>query len=125
MRTLVRGALLAAGLSVVTAGAASAQMSETMKFTTTFPFTVGHVTMPAGSYTVTPLETDHALMELRSGRTAVLVLTESDIPKGAPKQDEVIFAKNGDTYALREIWDAATVTGAEPIDHSKSAHKAR
>ena len=29
---------------------------DTMKFTTTFPFMVGHQTMPAGSYTVTPLE---------------------------------------------------------------------
>ena len=32
-----------------------------------------------------------------------------------PRQDEVIFAKQGDTYVLREVWDASTATGAEAI----------
>jgi hypothetical protein len=123
---LFRSALLAAGLTVICAGAASAQMSETMKFTTTFPFTVGHVTLPAGAYTVTPLETDHALMQLRSGRRAVLVLTEPNTPKRPPKQDEVIFTRDGDTYVLREFWDAASVSGAEPIEnHLGPAPKVR
>jgi len=38
----------------------------------------------------------------------------------------VIFDRHGDTYVLREIWDASSVTGAEAVEpHVKSAHKAR
>ena len=126
MKTLVRTTLIAAGLSIVSAGAVSAQISDTMKFTTTFPFTVEGRTMPAGSYTITPLDLDRSLMEISNGRTAVLMLTEPDTPKGPPKQDQVIFDRHGDTYVLREIWDASSVTGAEAVEpHVKSAHKAR
>jgi hypothetical protein len=127
MRMLVRSALIAAGLTVVSAGTVSAQMSDTMKFTTTFPFMVGHQTMPAGSYTVKALELDHSCMEISNGHTAVLLLTERDVPKDPPKQDEVIFAKQGDTYVLREIWDASNVTGAEAVEprpaHAKHADR--
>jgi hypothetical protein len=126
MTTIVRSALIAAGLTVFSAGAVSAQMSDTMKFTTTFPFMVGHQMLPAGSYTVTPLEIDHSLMKISNGHQGVLLLTEQDKPKAPPKQDEVTFAKQGDTYVLKEIWDAATVTGAEPIElHAKGAHSVR
>jgi hypothetical protein len=126
MRTLVRTAVIAAGLTVVSAGAVNAQIPETLKFTTTFPFMVGNRTMPAGSYTATPLAIDHSLVELRSGHSAVLVLTEPDTPKPMPNHDEVIFARQGDIYVLRELWDAASVTGAEALpQHAKSVHKAR
>jgi hypothetical protein len=123
MTILFRSALVAAGLVIASAGTASAQLTTTMKFTTTFPFMVGQRTMPAGAYTVTPLEADHALLELRSGRTAVLMLTEKDTPAAGPRQDEVIFSRKGDTYVLREVWDASTATGAEAIDlHAAHTH---
>jgi hypothetical protein len=123
MKILFRSTLVAAGLVIASAGTASAQLTTTMKFTTTFPFMVGQRTMPAGAYTVTPLEADHALLELRSGRTAVLMLTEKDNPAAGPRQDEVIFSKKGDTYVLREVWDASTATGAEAIEtHAAHTH---
>ena len=83
--------------------------------------------MPAGSYTIRPLEIDHALMEVSNGRTAALILTEPDSPKVPPRQDEVTFAKQGDTYVLREIWDASSATGAEtPEAHARNVdHRAR
>jgi hypothetical protein len=121
MKILFRSALVAAGLVIASAGSASAQLTTTMKFTTTFPFMVGNRTMPAGAYTVTPMDGDHALLEIRSGRSAVLMLTEKDSPAAGPRQDEVIFAKQGDTYVLREVWDASTATGAETIE-SHPAH---
>jgi hypothetical protein len=130
MKILFRSALVAAGLVIVTAGSANAQLTTTMKFTTSFPFVVGHRSMPAGVYTVTPMENDHALLELSNGHASVLVLTEKDAPRAAaPRQDEVIFAKQGDTYVLREVWDATTATGAEPIEshaeHTRHDAKAR
>ena len=113
---------------MATAGSADAQITNAMKFTTTFPFMVGRQSMPAGAYTITPLEIDNSLMQLTNGHTTVLLLTERDRPKAAPRQDEVIFAKRGDTYVLREIWDASTLTGAETIEfhspHSSHHEKA-
>ena len=127
MKTFTRSAMIAASLLVVSAGGASAQVPTTMKFTTTFPFRVGHKTMPAGSYTITPLEIDHALMEVSNGRTSALILTEPESPKTPPRQDEVTFAKQGDIYVLREIWDASSATGAETPDaHARVVeHRAR
>ena len=123
MKILFRSALVATGLVIASAGSASAQLTTTMKFTTTFPFMVGQRTMPAGAYTVTPMEGDHALLELSNGHTSVLLLTEPDIPTAGPRQDEVIFAKRGDSYVLREVWDASTATGAEAIEpHAGHTH---
>ena len=123
MKILFRSALVAAGLVIASAGTASAQLTTTMRFTTTFPFMVGQRSMPAGSYTVTPLEGDRAVLELRSGHSAVLLLTEKDSPAAGPRQDEVIFTRHGDTYVLREVWDASTATGAQAIEpHAAHAH---
>ena len=129
MKILFRSALVAAGLVIASAGTASAQLTTTMKFTTTFPFMVGQRSMPAGSYTVTPLEGDHAVLELRCGHSTVMMLTEKDSPAAGPRQDEVIFARHGDTYVLREVWDASTATGAQAIEphaaHARHDAKAR
>ena len=123
MKSLFRSALVATGLVIASAGAANAQLVYPMKFSTTFPFMVGQTSLPAGDYTVTPLENDHDMMQLTNGHTSVLVMTEKDAPKVPPRQDEVIFTKQGDTYILREFWDAATATGAEPIPaHAHASH---
>ncbi len=81
MKTLFRSALVAASMVMATAGSANAQITNAMKFTTTFPFMVGGQSMPAGAYTITPLEIDNSLMELTNGHTTVLLLTERDRPK--------------------------------------------
>ncbi|HEY7500941.1 MAG TPA: hypothetical protein VH740_20635 [Vicinamibacterales bacterium] len=52
-----------------------------------------------------------------------MVLTENDQPKVQPRQDEVTFAKRGDTYVLQEIWDSALSVGVEPT--SMAAHGAK
>jgi hypothetical protein len=129
MKILFRSALVAAGLVIASAGTASAQLTTTMKFTTTFPFMVGHHSMPAGAYTVRPMEGDHSLLELTNGHSSVLMYTEKDSRGAGPRQDEVIFAKHGDTYVLREVWDASTASGAEAIEthaaHTRHDAKAR
>jgi hypothetical protein len=125
MKTYFRSALIVAGLILASAGAANAQLVGRMKFTTSFPFMVGKTTMPAGAYTVTPMENDHQLMEISNGHTSVLLPTEKDSPKDPPRKDEVIFVKRGDTYELREIWDASSSVGAEAIPSHGEHAKAR
>jgi hypothetical protein len=112
---LVRAGLVAAALMLVAAAPARAQLIDTMKFQTTFPFVAAGTTMPAGAYTVTPLPGDNSLMRLSNGQTSVLLFTENDTPRRPPRSDEVIFTKQGDTYVLREIWSAGTGSGVEPI----------
>jgi hypothetical protein len=125
MKTYFRSALVAAGLVLASAGAANAQLVGTMKFATSFPFMVGNKSMPAGAYTITPMENDHSLMRVSNGHTSVLLMTEKEFPKVAPREDEVIFVKHGDTYELREIWDASTSVGAEAIQSHAAHTKAR
>ena len=72
--------------------------------------------MPAGSYTVTPLEIDHSLIEISNGRNVVLLLTERRRPERPAEARRSHLHQQGDTYVLREIWDAANVTGAEAIE---------
>jgi hypothetical protein len=123
------GIAFAAGMLVMTcAGAANAQLPENMKFKTTFPFMVGSTTLPAGAYTVRPLPQDNALLEISNGHTSVLLMTENESPKVQPGQDEVTFVKQGDTYVLKDIWDASTRSGVESIpthaDHVTHHEKA-
>jgi hypothetical protein len=127
MKRHVLSALVAAGLVLASAGTANAQLVTTMKFTTNFPFMVGSRSMPAGAYTVRPMEADHSLMEISNGHSSVWLLTEKDIPKVQPRQDEVIFTRRGDTYVLQEIWDASSSMGAEaiPVHAAHASHDAK
>ena len=112
---LVRAALVAAAVILGTGAPARAQLIDTMKFKTSFPFVAAGTTMPAGAYTVTPVPGDNSLMRLSNGQTSVLMFTENDAPRRPPRIDEVTFTKQGETYVLREIWDASTGSGVEPI----------
>jgi hypothetical protein len=118
----------AAGALVLTcAGAANAQLPDNMKFTTTFPFTVGRTQLPAGSYEVRPLPQDNALLRISNGHDSVLVMTENDSPRVRPRQDEVTFVKRGDTYVLKDIWDSGVDSGVEmlPLTAPHAPHHAK
>jgi hypothetical protein len=118
MRTLIRNGLVAAGL-LATAGVApaGAQVYDTIKFTTSFPFMVGTKMLPAGSYTVSPVAGIGAsVLEVRGRKEGALFATENaSLPRTDPKQTEVIFDKSGDHYVLTEVWDEASQQGAERV----------
>jgi hypothetical protein len=122
---LIRTAFIAAGLVLVNTGAANAQLQETMKFKTTFPFVVSGKTLPAGAYTATPLPGDPGVLRITNGRNGVILMTEREEPKVPPRRDEVTFIKRGDTYMLSEIWDAADSVGVEPIPAAHGDHAVR
>ena len=116
MKRLIQ-TVLAAGAVVFIAGAsvAQAQVLETIKFSTTFPFTVGNKSLPAGNYTVRPMEGALDIMEISNGISTTFFAVNPAEPRPLPTKDMVTFTKNGDEYALTRIWDSAEVSGVTPI----------
>jgi hypothetical protein len=124
MRTIViTGAVVAA---VGVGRAASAQVNEAIKFTTTFPFTVGKTTFPAGAYTVRPLESDQGVMVISNGRdTKLLDVVPTGTAAKQPVKDEVVFRKEPAGYVLSQIWDAAEGSGVQTVASKVEAHTHR
>jgi hypothetical protein len=114
--------VMLAGL--LSATAASAQVTERMQFTTTFPFTAGNTKYPAGSFTISPSDdTDNGVLEISNGTTTTLLVVEPESANpNQPVKDEVVFKKYGDQYVLSDIWDSADGTGAR-LETSKAEQR--
>ena len=78
MTSFVRSIGIAGGILVL-AGIqnASAQIINPVEFTTTFSFTVGNATMPAGAYTIRPDDDDPTVFQLTGKHGSVLFQTDS------------------------------------------------
>jgi hypothetical protein len=126
MRSLARSIYIAAGI-IVLAGVqnASAQIVDRVEFTTAFPFTVGHATVPAGSYTITPDEDNPQFLQLRGDRVGVFFQTENTEVRELPSKTEVVFNRYGDGYLLKEIWIAGSNAGAETMAAEPERHMAK
>jgi len=126
MKTLVRSIGIAAGILVL-AGVqkASSQIVYPVEFTTSFPFTAGSATVPAGSYTITPDEDNPALLLLAGGRTSVFFQTEEKDAQKAPSKTEVVFSRYGDKYVLKDIWVEGSTNGAESLAAEGERHLAK
>ena len=90
---------------------ARAQVVDTIVADVPFGFIIRDHTLPAGSYTITPVEDDPQLLELRGAHASVLFLTESAQPTTLPAKDEVVFSRLGNRYILRNIWTAGSNVG--------------
>ena len=101
-----RSIVLAAGIAaVVGVYDASAQIDTSLEFTTSFPFTVGNATLPAGSYRISPADLeDPQVLRIEGTHASVLFLTESAQPSQAPSKTEIVFSRYGDRYVLKSIW---------------------
>jgi len=96
---------------------ASAQITNRINFSTTFPFYVGNSKFPAGSYSIKPIENEPDVMEISSADAKVSAMFETmttDLQK-TPAKGEVVFKKYGDSYVLSEIYEAGVQTGALTI----------
>ena len=127
MATWVRTTMLALmAIAVVAVGTAQAQITEPMKFTTAFPFSVGAVTLPAGSYTVRPLDNILDMMSISSGNRTVFVDTmDAGVPNPEKVRDQVVFTKVGGRYALSEILNANDQGGVEIPQTAAVSHSSR
>jgi hypothetical protein len=104
MKALFRSIGIAGGI-LVFAGAqnASAQITNSVEFTTSFAFTVGNATVPAGSYTIRPDDDDPNILALTGAHADVLFQTENKAQENIPSKTEVIFNRYGDGYILKAI----------------------
>ena len=126
MRSFVRSLGIAGGFLVL-AGVqnAGAQVTDTVEFTTSFPFTVGHATVPAGSYTIKPDDDNPAFLRLTGTHTAVLFQTRNAQARETPSQTEVVFKRYGDGYVLEDIWVEGSNEGAETMAVEGERHAAK
>ena len=123
MKTIVRSMVLAGGLALVVGVApARAQVLEAVSFTTTFPFTVGRTTLPAGTYTVRrAYEGDGSLLEVQGkDGSAVFFGENAGRPRSNANETAVVFDRTGDHYTLAEVWDGSDREGADAVP-SKAA----
>ena len=104
---------------------ASAQIVYPVEFTTSFPFTVGNASVPAGSYTIRPDDDNPKILELSGAHTAVLFETENAVARETPSKTEVVFKRYGDGYVLKDIWLAGSNDGAETMAVEGERHAAK
>lgn len=124
MRMATRLVLAAAVLVTATAATANAQVTDRITFRTNFAFVAGNTTLPAGSYTVTPMDDDPSVLELSNGKVSVLLDTQADQPARTPSKTEVTFNKYGNTYVMHEIVDPAAQGGAVILpSHAEKRHQ--
>jgi hypothetical protein len=104
MKTLFRSIGIAGGILALGAVQnASAQITNTVEFTTSFPFTVGNATVPAGHYTITPDDDDPNILVMTGSRADVLFQAENQQQQTAAAKTEVTFNRYGDGYLLKGI----------------------
>ena len=125
MKSVSRCIGMAAGI-ILFAGVqhAGAQIVDPVEFTTTFPFTVGSATMPAGSYTVRPDMDDASILQLTGAHTSVFFET-TNVPATRPAKTEVVFKRYGDTYILKDIYVVGSDIGVESVSAEGERHAAK
>jgi hypothetical protein len=126
MTSWLRSIGIAGGILVL-AGVqnASAQLADTVEFTTSFPFTVGYANVPAGTYTIRPDDDNPRILELNGGHTAVLFQTDIVEEAKAPTKTEVVFRRYGDGYVLKDVWIEGSHSGAETTAVETEHHAAK
>jgi hypothetical protein len=80
-----------------------------------FDFSVRGKTLPAGTYSVTRVNPEKSLLQLRSadGREVINVVTNSVRAKELPKTGKLIFRRYGESYFLFQIWEADDIQGRQ------------
>jgi hypothetical protein len=126
MRSLVRSVGIALGV-LMFAGVqnASAQIIDTVEFTTTFPFTIGDTSVPAGSYTIRPDDDNPRVLELFGQKTSALFQVDAVDAPSTPSKTELVFSRYGDTYVLKNIWIEGSASGARTLPTEGERHVAK
>ncbi len=113
MNRTIRTALLVGAVAALGAAPAFARVEDPLTFTTTFPFVVGHKTLPAGKYELQPVPDEQGVYRLtaKSGKPSVYFLTEDTQGKTEARQSQVTFDKQGNRYVLRSMREQGETDG--------------
>jgi hypothetical protein len=126
MRSFVRALTIASGILVLTGvRQASAQIETSVEFTTSFPFTVGNSHVPAGSYSIRQAEDNPNLLELSGGQTALFFEVDNLTAPRTSDKTEVVFSRDGDGYALKDVWVEGSDMGYEAVHAEGERHAAK
>jgi hypothetical protein len=116
LTSILGSSLIACALAVgslASTQSALAQDSELLaKVNIPFAFQAGTKTMPAGMYQI-DRESRHLILLHGPGQAAAYVETSDAIKLQAPDHGNLLFARYGDTYFLRQIWTAGNSIGLE------------
>ena len=106
--------LIAIVLLLAGAVSASAQLSTGVKMKTSFSFTVGKTTLPAGDYTIRRLgsrESNYSLILQGEGRQIVFTTVGASSKERFVSRTEIIFENIDGQYFLSEVRAAGAETG--------------
>jgi hypothetical protein len=95
---------------------AHAQIIGDLEVNIPFPFYAGNAKLPAGQYTIRPLDnTDLTMMEIRSVDNSISVLfdVQQTQVNSAPPKNELIFNKYGKLYFLSSLFDENNPNGSK------------
>ena len=104
--------------SLASTQSASAQSTATLaKVNIPFAFQAGTKAMPAGIYQI-DLESRNLIVLHGPSQTVAYLVTNDTIKRDAPDHGNLLFARYGDTYFLRQIWTTGNPVGLEcPKSH--------
>ncbi len=126
MRSLFRSIGIAFGV-LMFAGVqnASAQIIDPVEFATSFAFTVGNATVPAGSYTIRPDDDNPQVFELMGKNASALFQVQTADAREVPSKTEVVFSRYGNTYVLKSLWVEGSTSGVETVTGEGERHAAK
>jgi len=100
-RTIATAALFVASL-FTTAGV----WAQAVKATVPWGFTINDSYVPAGTYTISSMPTDHRILEVSNRDQKVHILSMALDGSNAGRDNVLVFHKCGDQYFLSEIRSA-------------------
>jgi hypothetical protein len=121
MKIPLRSAFVVALFTLVGASTAHAQLTDQMKFTTTFSFVAGRVNFAPGTYVARPLDDDPSVVYIQNehgGKTAVLTGV-GERPRHEPAMSEVTFVREGSRLVLKSLWDGSDSEGLDVLPAAK------
>jgi hypothetical protein len=98
---------------------AHAQIIGDLEVNVPFQFHAGDARLPAGKYTIHPLDgNDKKVMEISSadGSTSALFVVKDADSNSAPAKSELIFDKYGNRYFLAKLFDEGNPYGSEVVE---------
>ncbi len=114
MTPRIRHIALFAGIALLLSVApARAQITGPVKFTTTFAFTVGNTSLPAGTYTIAPDSDNLGVFEIVGTQARAFFEVENRKAPTAASATEIVFARYGTAFLLKNVWVEGSTEGIE------------